>query len=336
MKTRSARKIEYWLERGFSQKEAEHLRLTRIPGTFEYFKFFKKLSDEESHLKVEEFKNNKIISLDNMIKRYGKETGSKKFEEYKLKQAYSNTYEYKKNKYGWTKQQFDDYNKSRAVTIDNLIKKHGTKQGKKIYNEYCEKQSKNGKKLEYFIEKYGESEGIKKYTHINKLKSHTFDSYLMKHNGDILKANEAYSNYLNKVNTCTSKLADSFFYEVHTLIKPLKYKEIFFKNLNQEWILRWKNESAIFIDFFVRDIGKVIEFYGDYWHANPKLYKETINFPAQKNLNVKIIHDRDKKRIDKIKRVPYIKGVKIVWEHDYKKNKEKILLDCLDFLNEKR
>ena len=44
------------------------------------------------------------------IKKYGEVDGLKKWEEYCKKQAISNTFEYKQNKYGWTKDQFDEYN----------------------------------------------------------------------------------------------------------------------------------------------------------------------------------------------------------------------------------
>lgn len=69
------------------------------------------------------------------------------------KQAYSNSLEYKQIKHGWTKEQFDTYNKSRATTKKSLIEKYGEQEGTQKWKEYCNKQSYAGCKLEYFIEK---------------------------------------------------------------------------------------------------------------------------------------------------------------------------------------
>ena len=94
---------------------------------------------------------------------FGEEEGLKKWNHYCELQSKSNKFEYKKEKYGWTEEDFNNFNKTRAITLENQIAKYGEEEGTKRFNDYCEKQVYAGNKLEYFIEKLGEIEGRKKY-----------------------------------------------------------------------------------------------------------------------------------------------------------------------------
>ena len=113
------------------------------------------------------------------IDKYGLEKGTEKWEKYIKKQAETNTYEYKKEKYGWTKKEFDEYNKSRAVTLDNLIKRHGREKGIKLWNDYIDRQSET-KSIKWMIEKYGEE----KTREINSQKSLTLENFIRKYGED--------------------------------------------------------------------------------------------------------------------------------------------------------
>jgi hypothetical protein len=333
MKHRSSRTLGYWVEKGYSQNDAEVMRMSRTPGTIEYFEIFKGMSHDDAIVAREEFQSKRCNTLKNMILKYGDIDGKRRFEQYKEKQSKSNTFEYKKEKHGWNRKQFDEFNKSRAVTLDNLIKKHGEVKGRHLYKEYCDKQSFNGNKLEYFVKKLGPEDGVRKYNEINVLKSHTFESYLLRNNGNIEQANIQYNDYLSKCRCGHSRMANEFFNSLYEMVKTFGYKQVYYNDLNQEWVLRKKKGKAIFLDFFIKDIGKVVEFYGDFCHANPKIYTgETMNFPGNPNKIISEIHQSDKDRIDTIMRVPYIRDVKIVWESEYVENPMKIIEDCKEFL----
>ena len=78
--------------------------------------------------------------------------------------------------------------------------------------------------------------------------------------------------------------------------------------------------------------NKLIEFYGDYWHCNPSMnrfkpsyYHPYLHCTAQEKWNL------DHERIQKFKDAGF--ETKIVWEQDYLKNKEQIILECKEFLN---
>lgn len=96
--------------------------------------YIDKYGDIDGPLKYKEFRlktkfkthaNNWKNTKENFILKYGEQQGLIRWNNYCDKQRYSNTFQYKQQKLNWTKQQFTQYNKSRAVTLENLIAKHG-------------------------------------------------------------------------------------------------------------------------------------------------------------------------------------------------------------------
>lgn len=83
------------------------------------------------------------------------------------------------------------------------------------------------------------------------------------------------------------------------------------------------------LDFYVENEtgGKAIEFFGDYWHANPKMYdaNDTI-----KGKMVQSIWERDKERLEAIRNIGV--DVLVIWETDFKENPEEVLDLCIAFI----
>lgn len=222
-------------------------------------------------------------SIEHFIKKYGEIDGPLKYDKYKQFQRNKNSFEYKKEKYGWTKEQFDEFNSSRAVTLENLIKKHGEEKGKKVFEEYCKKQAKNGNSLEYFIEKYGEHEGILKYKEVNAKKAITLENMIRVHGeteGKIKFENWIKNNTLFQ--NC-SLLANEFVTNILFSINQQKYKV--YSALTKEFCIY--NSRPYFYDLVILDknnkFKKCVEFHGDYWHANPLNYKkeDVLSFPRR-------------------------------------------------------
>lgn len=99
-----------------------------------------------------------------------------------------------------------------------------------------------------------------------------------------------------------SKISVKFFQELDILLNLSN--SFYGKN---EWFIKLDkgnvlNQDIIFVDYYNHSLDLVIEFYGDYWHGNPKLYK-----PED------II--RDKRACD-------------IWEHD--RLKKEIILSYLN------
>lgn len=73
-------------------------------------------------------------------------------------------------------------------------------------------------------------------------------------------------------------------------------------------------------DVLIRKHNIIFEFYGDYWHANPKKYKAEDKI---KDKTAKEIWEHDRKREEALCKLGF--KVIIVWESDYKEQKNLIL-----------
>lgn len=112
---------------------------------------------------------------------YGKKLGNEKWDAYCNRQSETNTFEYKQKTYGMTKEEFEQYNKSRSHTLENMISRYGEIEGKKRFDEYCQKQKDSGCSKEHFIKKYGEEKGIQEYERVCLLKTNSLEAYVMKY-----------------------------------------------------------------------------------------------------------------------------------------------------------
>jgi hypothetical protein len=198
--------------------------------------------------------------------------------------------------------------KTNSETIKNFPERQSTTLQywiNKGYNEeeakqkLSERQTTFSKKI--CIEKYGEIEGLEVWK----------------------KRQEKWTKNFNKIGGF-SKISQEMFFELYDKIKHL-YKKIYFAsideygnkvdNSNNEYRIKTKNTVRL-LDFYVLDINKCIEFDGDYWHGNKpgnKIRDELReNEIFESNPNIKIFHVKEK---------------------DYNLDKNKIIQDCLEFLN---
>lgn len=256
----------------------------------------------------------KGLTYEKLVICYGEEQANKRWKEYKEKQAYSNTFEYKKEKYGWSKKQYDEYNKSRSVTLDNLILKHGKSDGLLKWEEYCQKQ-KYSNTVEYFIKKYNSKDiGTKEWLKYNYSKgsSNRIDDIMKKYSFSREEACE----YISKKRT-SSLVSTSEKRFVDYLFSELGYDLKYSYKTRQYCI--WCNDlnCPVFYDIVDTNSKVIIEYNGDIWHANPKKYKSTDIIPII-NKEAKEIWDYDnKKTLSALDRgFDVIK----VWESDFLKN----------------
>jgi len=70
-------------------------------------------------------------------------------------------------------------------------------------------------------------------------------------------------------------------------------------------------------DIYIPELNLIIEYNGDYWHCNPKVYKENY-YHKIKSKTAKEIWVYDKIKVDFIKNENY--NIEILWEKDYKLN----------------
>lgn len=134
--------------------------------------------------------------------QYGENLGQYKFKQLQEKQAYTNSKEYK----GMTDEEFQEYNKSRAITLDNLVKKHGPDKGREIWDEYVERQKYTKSKQRYIDEGR-----LDEYFAINKKKALTLENFIRKYGDELghMKFNKT-----KNTSKFHSKIASELFAEI--------------------------------------------------------------------------------------------------------------------------
>ena len=159
--------------------------------------------------------------------------------------------------------------------------------------------------LDKCIQKYGEKKGLEIFS--NRQQKWLQSLYQnFQSNGDGRSKQSKFAKEIIKY--CCKKINMSI---------PKKEKYIYWKKTN----------NAFAYDFMYKN--KIIEFQGDYWHCNPKLYdKDFYNKVKQKTAQE--IWEYDKNKLECANFYGY--DVLYVWEYDYNNDKEKILQKCIDFL----
>lgn len=158
--------------------------------------------------------------------------------------------------------------------------------------------------LEKCIEKYGEIEGLKRWKERQKKWSKSF-------------AKSIKGGYSGK---------ELLFIE--DLLNTINDKEI----ENNHYSQISKNHQLC-IESYRYDFSynnHIIEFNGDYWHANPNIYNEH-DFIERKDSEAWEIWKKDSYKIKTAESYGY--KVLVVWESEYNENKENTIQKCIDFIN---
>lgn len=253
------------------------------------------------------------VTLDNLKIKYGEIDGQTKWDEYRNKQSYTNSFEYKKEKFGWTETQFKDYNLSRAVTLENMISRHGEELGLTKWADYCDRQ-KFTKSKSYLIEKYGLGTGTEKYLEINRKKSDPHNPKVLSEKLSI-SLDDAVSLICSRgTYKYTSLLEQEFIKLLESQIGLLDHSSL--KNPFGKWC----HSLDRYVVYDIKHKDCIIEFNGDYWHANPKIYNEADEIRGS---SVKDIWNFDLEKINLAKNSGY--RVMIIWESDFLDNKINII-----------
>lgn len=138
---------------------------------------------------------------------------------------------------------------------------------------------------------------------INKKKGHSIDSCLAR-GLDLETAIQTSQNYYAKRRNF-SQTSQVFFGILETLLET---NTVYYKTKNYE-----KQFSGKCVDFYYADSKIVVEYYGDFWHRNPKIY--TRDFKSYGKTSEEI-WELDRLRINQIESDPNVYKVLIVWESD--------------------
>jgi hypothetical protein len=260
------------------------------------------------------------VTLNRLVQKYGEEEGNKKWKDYLDKQSKTNTFEYKKQKYGWSETEFRKYNKSRGITLSNLIKKYGEEEGNKKWKDYLDKQSKT-KSYIYMVKKFGKEKADK----INKSKGLTLINFQRKYG--VKEGFNKFNIYIKKHQSFYSNISQELFIKIDNLLNG-RYTTYYATKNNEYGVMTGIGYKKL--DYYIKELNICIEFNGDLFHANPLFFSEfdTPN-PFNQNLTAKQIWENDSHRQKTLLQEHNIKTI-VIWEDDYKKNDfnlEKILID---------
>ena len=265
-----------------------------------------------------------------LILKYGEVDGARRWKQYCDKQAYTNTFEYKKEKHGMTREEFDIYNKSRSVTLDTMIYRHGDVDGPRLYKEYTNKQAYAGCALEYFVEKYGKDDGTLKYQELNKKKTHSVDSYIDKYGDD---GERKYIDYVTSRTPLNYSISSQI---VCNSIRELVGFDVkqYYATLNKEFCLYDNHlKKAYFYDYACVPAKVIMEYNGDFFHVNEAWTVEKQK--AWKNPFDLTISYEDQIAKDKRKREVAIENgyeIYYIWESDWYVNSDNILNSCVSLI----
>lgn len=256
------------------------------------------------------------ITLESLIRKWGEEEGPKRWQSYREKQARTNSLEYKKEKYGWTQEDFDSYNASRAVTVENMIARHGEQEGLRKWEEYCDRQ-KLTKSRDYVVNKYGEEY----WQELCRQKRSPHDAHMIAAK-DNISLDEAVAKIAARHRLAyISNLELEFVDELEKIIGPLEHSN------KKSPFGKWNHEKNTYVVYDIKHNDCIIEFNGDYWHANPAIYAATDlirGVPAQE------LWDNDRSKLE----IAENAGLRtyVVWEKDYLNNKQKTMEDLVAWI----
>lgn len=282
------RKAKFWIENGICEPEFDVI-IERL---------------------LQSIKFGNAITRERMIVDYGDVIGEQRWNYYVHRQAVTNTKEYKMAVHGMTSEEVDEYNKSRAVTLDNMIRRYGEEEGTKRFNSYCERQSYAGCKLEYFIEKYGEDDGRDRYNNISVQKSHSYETYIAKYGYEEgIRRLEQFHSKLKSRGAISHKQT-AFIDKLESFLTPEERKHGY-----REYTVFCPKLKRVFkYDYVNTALGVAIEYNGVYWHGSPKLYLPTD--VVRHNLTAQDIWEGDVIKMKSLIDNRYIKHYNVVWEYD--------------------
>ena len=325
--TRFKKLLEYKRAKTFIELENLVRRLEKFgPSTTEetytilYGKELGKTKWEEK-IKLTSFNSTK----EGYLHRHGNELGEQKWKEYCDRQAYTNTFEYKNKKHGWSKEEFKQFNKLRSCTLENFKNRHGDKIGEQKWKEYCDRQSYTNTK-EYLGDNYET---------INKTKGLTLETFENKYGKD--DGFIEYEKYIQKSRPFYSKISQKLF---DYLMECDEFKNTicYYATLNNEYGVYSSIEKRFFkYDFVCVDHNLCIEFHGDHYHGNPKIYRpdDLLRGKGQSRTTAKEAWNKDQIKQNVIYNERKYDTI-VVWESDYKQDPIKVLKNIKNEIRKNR
>lgn len=190
--------------------------------------------------------------------------------------------------------------------------------------------------LDYWIVKHGMTKEEAKQKVRERQQTNSLERFIQRANGD---EEEGRKNWLQRQEKWLNSLEERGWYGNHSEVSQKLFRSI--EELTDIPIRYGDNEITLRVgdryckpDCIAQSTRKIIEFFGDYWHANPEMYQAD---QAVRRLDeggfitAKEIWKKDLARIELLEQHDYV--VRIVWENEYTENPSETVSDCVKFLS---
>lgn len=261
------------------------------------------------------------FSEQHFVEKYGESIGKKKWKDTLDKKLKSQKENFKNKKW------------KNGRTLAEYQERYGIEDGYKRWDIRNKRQSYMSS-LQRYIDEFGEEKG-REICH--KIKDNNSITVYIKRYGNEL-GTERYKLFIEKLLAYNenkpnySKVSQELFWQIASTLPVDKQKNLKFAELNDEQIFYTGTDLKIIqVDFKYNN--KIIEFNGDFWHANPNQYtNDAILHHPNNHILAEDLWKRDKQRIEWLESNNYI--VLTVWESDYNQNKQQVINKCINFINE--
>lgn len=305
--------------------------------------FIHRYGEQEGIKRYEIFKEKSMQTQKNFIKRWGEEQGRRRWQncirkrnaknprrlEYwldcsdgdyqlakqKLSQYQSHSKEWFIERYGkqlgFIKYNSWSVNQKKAITLAHQqnpeIAERTSKTLKMINNKLTSQQRKQLYSVKrHCIKQYGQAQGLIRFFDIYKCRNHRFTKYS-----------------LMGVEFCEQIIS--------LLTSDIKFDSIRYGAC--EKFLCNESGRLYFYDLYFR-LGStqlIVEFNGDFWHANPQIYTENYMHPVCKK-TAKEIWERDCQKLELAKKNNI--EVYVVWQKDFINHKQRTIENTIKIIKE--
>lgn len=159
------------------------------------------------------------------------------------------------------------------------------------------------------------SKSVEETNLINLKKTHSIEG-VMARLGCTVEEAKLWLNQYHKKTKTKSVISQKLFDMVYSKLDDKL--GIYYKSLNYE-----KQFSNKCIDFYDTKSKIGIEFYGNFWHADPKIFSDDDIIYSK--LTARMIRAKDRERINLLLMNNNIKNIFIVWEDEFRKNPEEVV-----------
>jgi ribosomal protein S16 len=232
--------------------------------------------------------------------------------------------------------------RQKTINLEKYVEKYGDEIGAELYNQKVENRKKylkldndnNNTNINYYINK-GYSLEESKNILSERQKTINLEKYVEKYGDEI--GTELYNQKVENRNSyfgCSKKGYSFISQELFDRIKDFYAdgNNLYYATNNKEYSIKKSTSNGYWLfDFTDLSNNKIIEFQGDIFHANPKIYKhdETPHpFYLEKKSSDIWREDQNKKNDAEKQNFK----IHYVWYSEYLENKEKVFEDCIKFL----